>query len=130
MGDSVAEGTVLEWRVGPGDTVAVDDPLVEISTDKVDAELPSPVAGTVKEILVDADATVSVGSILCRIAAGAGAPAAATNGPVQPAPSRPSAPSLRQPPETAAMPRRWRAGSRAPTASTSARFRAPARVGG
>ena len=85
MGDSVAEGTVLEWRVGPGDTVAVDDPLVEISTDKVDAELPSPVAGTVKEILVDADATVSVGSILCRIAAGAGAPAAATNGPVQPA---------------------------------------------
>ena len=56
MGDSVAEGTVLEWRVAPGDTVAVDDPLVEISTDKVDAELPSPVAGTVKEILVEADA--------------------------------------------------------------------------
>ncbi|HEX2416472.1 MAG TPA: multifunctional oxoglutarate decarboxylase/oxoglutarate dehydrogenase thiamine pyrophosphate-binding subunit/dihydrolipoyllysine-residue succinyltransferase subunit, partial [Thermoleophilaceae bacterium] len=85
MGDSVAEGTVLEWRVKPGDTVAVDDPLVEISTDKVDAEVPSPVAGTVQEILVQADETVAVGSILCRIAAGAEAPAAAGDGPVQPA---------------------------------------------
>jgi 2-oxoglutarate decarboxylase len=82
MGDSVAEGTVLEWRVKPGDTVAVDDPLVEISTDKVDAEVPSPVAGTIAEILVEADQTVAVGSVLCRIAAGAGAGAA--NGPVQP----------------------------------------------
>src|SRR5215218_3594003 len=81
MGDSVAEGTVLEWRVKPGDAVGVDDPLVEISTDKVDAELPSPVAGTIAEILVDADETVAVGSVLCRIAAGAGAEAA---GHVQP----------------------------------------------
>jgi 2-oxoglutarate decarboxylase len=80
MGDSVAEGTVLEWRVKPGDPVAVDDPLVEISTDKVDAEVPSPVAGTINEILVDADETVAVGTVLCRIAAGA----AAANGPVQP----------------------------------------------
>src|ERR1044072_2135254 len=47
MGDSVAEGTILEWRVKVGDQVAVDDPLVEISTDKVDAEVPSPVAGTI-----------------------------------------------------------------------------------
>ncbi len=85
MGDSVAEGTVLEWRVAPGDSVAVDDPLVEISTDKVDAELPSPVAGTVKEILVQSDETVAVGTILCRIAAGAQAAAPAGNGPVQPA---------------------------------------------
>jgi multifunctional 2-oxoglutarate metabolism enzyme len=81
MGDSVAEGTVLEWKVQVGDAVGVDDPLVEISTDKVDAELPSPAAGTIAEILVEADATVSVGSILCRIAAGAEAAA----GPVQPA---------------------------------------------
>jgi multifunctional 2-oxoglutarate metabolism enzyme len=86
MGDSVAEGTVLEWRVKPGDAVAVDDPLVEISTDKVDAEVPSPVAGTIAEVLVEADQTVSVGTILCRITAGAGAtPDAAGNGPVQPA---------------------------------------------
>ena len=74
MGDSVAEGTVLEWRVKPGDTVAVDDALVEISTDKVDAEVPAPVAGTVQEILVEPDQTVQVGTALCRIAAGAGAP--------------------------------------------------------
>ena len=80
MGDSVAEGTVLEWRVKPGDQVAVDDPLVEISTDKVDAEVPSPVAGTITEILVDADQTVAVGSVLCRIEVGAGAP----QRPVQP----------------------------------------------
>ena len=75
MGDSVAEGTILEWRVKPGDTVNVDDPLVEISTDKVDAELPSPVAGTIAELLVEADDTVAVGTVLCRIAAGEGAPA-------------------------------------------------------
>ncbi len=96
MGDSVAEGTVLEWRVKPGDSVAVDDPLVEISTDKVDAELPSPVAGTVQEILVEADETVGVGTILCRIAAGAGAaPEASGNGPVQPAaePTEPATPA-------------------------------------
>ncbi|HEX2127528.1 MAG TPA: biotin/lipoyl-containing protein, partial [Thermoleophilaceae bacterium] len=80
MGDSVAEGTVLEWRVRPGDTVAVDDVLVEISTDKVDAEVPAPVAGTVAEIVVEADETIQVGAVLCRISAGAGAPA----GPVQP----------------------------------------------
>jgi multifunctional 2-oxoglutarate metabolism enzyme len=80
MGDSVAEGTVLEWRVQPGDSVAVDDVLVEISTDKVDAEVPAPVAGTVSEILVEPDSTIPVGSVLCRIAVGAGAPA----GPVQP----------------------------------------------
>jgi 2-oxoglutarate decarboxylase len=85
MGDSVAEGTVLEWRVKVGDEVAVDDPLVEISTDKVDAEVPSPVAGTIAEILVEADETVPVGAVLCRIAAGAGAGAGASNGPVQPA---------------------------------------------
>jgi len=82
MGDSVAEGTVLEWRVQVGDAVAVDDPLVEISTDKVDAEVPSPVAGTIAEILVEPDQTVAVGSALCRIAAGAAA--RATNGPLQP----------------------------------------------
>ena len=87
MGDSVAEGTVLEWRVKPGDSVEVDDPLVEISTDKVDAEVPSPVAGTIQELLVEADQTVSVGTVLCRIAAGDGAAPAqgpAGDGTVQP----------------------------------------------
>ncbi|MEJ7751132.1 MAG: multifunctional oxoglutarate decarboxylase/oxoglutarate dehydrogenase thiamine pyrophosphate-binding subunit/dihydrolipoyllysine-residue succinyltransferase subunit, partial [Thermoleophilaceae bacterium] len=83
MGDSVAEGTILEWRVAPGDTVAVDDPLVEISTDKVDAEVPSPVAGTITELLAEADQTVPVGTVLCRIAAG-DAPAAGST-PIAPA---------------------------------------------
>ncbi|MBD0282413.1 MAG: multifunctional oxoglutarate decarboxylase/oxoglutarate dehydrogenase thiamine pyrophosphate-binding subunit/dihydrolipoyllysine-residue succinyltransferase subunit [Thermoleophilaceae bacterium] len=92
MGDSVAEGTVLEWRVRPGDAVAVDDVLVEISTDKVDAEVPAPVAGTVAEILANPDDTVHVGAVLCRIAARADAPA----GPVQP-----SAPSAEAPPVAA-----------------------------
>ena len=81
MGDSVAEGTVLEWQMAVGDAVAVDDALVEISTDKVDAEVPSPVAGTIAEILVEPDSTVAVGAVLCRIDAGAGAP----HGAVQPA---------------------------------------------
>ena len=76
MGDSVAEGTILEWRKQIGDAVAIDDPLVEISTDKVDAEVPAPVAGTVAEILVEADQTVPVGTILCRISDGGGAVAA------------------------------------------------------
>src|SRR5215204_1939254 len=93
MGDSVAEGTVLDWRVKPGDEVAVDDPLVEISTDKVDAELPSPLAGTITEILVDADQTVTVGSVLCRIEAGATAP----SGPMQPS----AEPTETRPPATA-----------------------------
>src|SRR4029453_10203901 len=65
-GARVAEGIVLEGRVTVGDSVAVDDPLVEISTDKVDAEVPSPVAGTVQEILVEPDHTVAVASTLCR----------------------------------------------------------------
>ncbi len=75
MGDSVTEGTVLEWLKQVGDPVAVEEGLVEISTDKVDAEVPSPVAGTIAEILVQADETVPTGTVLCRIAAGAGAPA-------------------------------------------------------
>jgi 2-oxoglutarate decarboxylase len=79
MGDSVAEGTVLEWLKQVGDPVAADDPLVEVSTDKVDAEVPAPVAGTLAEILVEPDETVTVGTVLCRIAAGAGAEAPATS---------------------------------------------------
>ena len=108
MGDSVAEGTILEWLVKPGDTVAKDDPLVEVSTDKVDAELPSPVAGTVTELLVEPDETVAVGTVVCRIEAGEGAP----GGTVSPPPTRrrPSRrPRHRLPPATAmATPRRSR----------------------
>ena len=61
LGESVTEGTVTRWLKNVGDTVAVDEPLVEISTDKVDTEIPSPVAGVIEEILVAEDDTVEVG---------------------------------------------------------------------
>src|SRR5947209_6938075 len=72
MGDSVAEGTVLEWRKQEGDAVEADEPLVEISTDKVDAEVPSPVAGTVTRIHAGEGDTVAVGALLAEIATNGG----------------------------------------------------------
>jgi multifunctional 2-oxoglutarate metabolism enzyme len=68
MGDSVAEGTVLEWRKQEGDQVAADETVVEISTDKVDAEVPAPVAGTLVKILAAEGDTVAVGAVLAEIA--------------------------------------------------------------
>lgn len=73
LGESVTEGTVTRWLKSVGDTVEVDEPLVEISTDKVDTEVPSPVAGTIEEILVDEDEEVEVGAPLVRIGDGSGA---------------------------------------------------------
>jgi 2-oxoglutarate dehydrogenase E1 component len=84
MGDSVTEGTVLEWLKQVGDPIAVEEEIVEISTDKVDAQMPSPVAGTLEEILVQADETVPTGTVLCRIRTGVGAPAAAAAAPSAP----------------------------------------------
>ncbi|MFD2673968.1 2-oxoglutarate dehydrogenase, E2 component, dihydrolipoamide succinyltransferase [Gulosibacter bifidus] len=78
LGESVTEGTVTRWLKNVGDTVAVDEPLVEVSTDKVDTEVPSPFAGTLQEILVAEDETAEVGAILARIGDGAAAPAAAS----------------------------------------------------
>ncbi len=75
LGESVTEGTVTRWLKAVGDDVAVDEPLLEISTDKVDTEIPSPVAGTLQEILVQEDETVNVGAALARIGSGAAAPA-------------------------------------------------------
>jgi multifunctional 2-oxoglutarate metabolism enzyme len=67
-GESVTEGTILEWHVKLGDFIKVDDTIVEISTDKVDVELPSPASGTVAEILVEEGDTVSVGQVIARLA--------------------------------------------------------------
>jgi len=67
MGESITEGTLTKWLKKPGDTVSRDEPLFEISTDKVDAEIPSPAAGTLGEIKVEEGATVSVGTIVCSI---------------------------------------------------------------
>jgi 2-oxoglutarate dehydrogenase E2 component (dihydrolipoamide succinyltransferase) len=67
MGESVVEGTILNWLKSEGDTVDVDEALVEVSTDKVDTEIPSPVAGTLVKILVQEGDTVEVGTALCEI---------------------------------------------------------------
>ena len=67
LGESVTEGTITQWLKSVGDTVEVDEPLLEVSTDKVDTEVPSPVAGTIVEILADEDDTVEVGDVIVRI---------------------------------------------------------------
>jgi pyruvate dehydrogenase E2 component (dihydrolipoamide acetyltransferase) len=93
MGESIAEGTVSRWIKKVGDRVERDEPLLEISTDKVDAEIPSPTGGVLSEILVPEGQTVAVNSVLARISgekeAAAPQPAAAT----APAPQRPAPPS-------------------------------------
>ena len=82
LGESVSEGTVTRWLKAEGDHVNVDEPLLEVSTDKVDTEIPSPVAGTLQKIVVQIDQTVPVGAELAIIADSAAAPA-----PVAPAPA-------------------------------------------
>src|SRR6516165_12642096 len=74
-GESVTEGTILEWHVKVGDFIKANDTIVEISTDKVDVELPSPASGTVTEILIEEGETVTVGQVIARIAAQATPPA-------------------------------------------------------
>jgi len=75
LGESVTEGTVTRWLKQVGDSVAVDEPLLEVSTDKVDTEIPSPVAGTVVEITAAEDETVQVGGQLAVVGSGSAAPA-------------------------------------------------------
>jgi len=77
LGESVTEGTVTRWLKNVGDEVAVDEPLLEVSTDKVDTEIPSPVAGTLQEILAQEDDTVPVGADLAVIGEGASSEASA-----------------------------------------------------
>ena len=76
LGESVTEGTITQWLKSVGDTVEVDEPLLEVSTDKVDTEIPSPVAGTLVEILADEDDTIDVGAVIARIGDGNAKPAA------------------------------------------------------
>ena len=91
LGESVTEGTVTRWLKAEGDQIAVDEPLLEVSTDKVDTEIPSPVAGTLQKIVVAVDQTVAVGAELAIIEDGAAASAApvATSAPVAAAPTPP-----------------------------------------
>jgi pyruvate dehydrogenase E2 component (dihydrolipoamide acetyltransferase) len=99
LGESVTEGTVTRWLKSVGDTVEVDEALLEISTDKVDTEIPSPFAGVLQEILVQEDETVAVGSTLARI--GDSAPSAASDAPA-PAPQEAPAAEPAPAPEAAA----------------------------
>jgi len=75
MGESITEGTITKWLKNVGDTVARDEPIFEISTDKVDAEIPSPVAGTLTEIRVKEGATVTINTVVAVIGGGAASPA-------------------------------------------------------
>ena len=91
MGESIVEGTLTKWLKKPGDRVERDEPLFEISTDKVDTEIPSPAAGTLSEVLVEEGKTVGINTVVARIDSGAGAaakPAAAA--PAAPAPEAPA----------------------------------------
>ncbi|GAB4007420.1 2-oxoglutarate dehydrogenase, E2 component, dihydrolipoamide succinyltransferase [Glycomyces albus] len=81
LGESVTEGTVTAWLKQIGDSVEVDEPLLEISTDKVDTEIPSPAAGTLLEIKVNEDETAEVGSVLAIVGSGSAAPAPADSKP-------------------------------------------------
>src|SRR5688500_15905529 len=89
MGESIAEGTVSKWLKQVGDDVGRDEPLLEISTDKVDAEIPSPTAGTLAEIVVQEGATVEVGTVLAYVETEKGA--AAAKPAAAPAPAEPKA---------------------------------------
>src|SRR5271165_1072778 len=100
LGETVTEGTITRWMKSVGDTVARDEPLFEVSTDKVDSEVPSPVAGVLREILVPEGETVDVGVRLAVIGETA-APAAAPPGSAAPpaaAPQPPAAPAPAPPP--------------------------------
>src|SRR5689334_7357845 len=90
MGESIAEGTIVRWIKKVGDAIDRDEPLFEISTDKVDAEIPSPGAGVLLEIMVKEGETVPVNSVVARIGAAgekAAAPAAAAPPPAASAPA-------------------------------------------
>src|SRR2546429_3950805 len=116
-GESVSEGTILEWHVKVGDFIKATDTIVEISTDKVDLELPSPASGTVTEILIEEGETVTVGQVIARLAVGeerasdGGAAPEAPAAPAEETPTasaapepQPSAPAAQPPPAPARPP--------------------------
>ena len=107
LGESVREGTVTRWLKSEGDHVNVDEPLLEVSTDKVDTEIPSPVAGILTKIVVQIDQTVPVGAELAIIADGAAAPAPSAPVaavPAAPVTPPPAAPVVAPPAPVAAAP--------------------------
>jgi len=103
MGESIVEGTLTKWLKKPGEHVERDEPLFEISTDKVDTEIPSPAAGVLKEVLVEEGKTVAISTVVGRIEEGAGngasapAPAAAKQAPAAPPPAAAATPKAAEP---------------------------------
>ena len=145
LGESVTEGTVTRWLKNVGDRVEVDEPLLEVSTDKVDTEIPSPIAGVVEQILVQEDETVEVGTPLVTIGDGSGAadseaspaPAEAAPAPTQaeasPAEAAPqeapaAAPAAAPAPESAQQPQAEAAEVPSSAAETPAQAPEPAQV--
>ncbi|GAA3903282.1 2-oxoglutarate dehydrogenase, E2 component, dihydrolipoamide succinyltransferase [Microbacterium invictum] len=123
LGESVTEGTVTRWLKQVGDSVETDEPLLEISTDKVDTEIPSPFSGTLQEIVVAEDETVEVGAVLARIGSGAAAPAEApAPAPEAPAPAAPApdAPAAAAPAPAAPAPAAAAPAAPAPAAPAAA----------
>ncbi|MEN4446578.1 2-oxoglutarate dehydrogenase, E2 component, dihydrolipoamide succinyltransferase [Mycobacterium sp. SMC-18] len=137
LGESVTEGTVTRWLKKVGDSVEVDEPLVEVSTDKVDTEIPSPIAGVLLSITADEDDVVSIGGELAKIGAAGSAPAAApapeapapapapepaaapTPPPAPPAPAAPTPPPAPAPAPAPAAPAPAAPAAAAPAASSS-----------
>jgi 2-oxoglutarate dehydrogenase E2 component (dihydrolipoamide succinyltransferase) len=99
MGESIVEGTLTKWLKKPGDHVERDEPLFEISTDKVDTEIPSPAAGTLSEVMVEEGKTVGISTVVARIDEGGGTAPAASPAAAQPAAAQPAAaqPAAAQP---------------------------------
>lgn len=116
LGESVTEGTISRWLKAVGETVEVDEPLLEVSTDKVDTEIPSPVAGTLLEIRVAEDETAAVGAVLALVGDAAVAPPA----PAPAAPPAPPAPAVTAPASTPAAPPAPAAAPTAPAAPPAA----------
>jgi|SRR5579871_1966575 len=101
MGESIVEGTLTKWLKKPGDHVERDEPLFEISTDKVDTEIPSPAAGTLSEVLVEEGKTVGINTVVARIEDGAGNGASPAKA-AAPPPAKQAAPPAEQPRQAAA----------------------------
>src|SRR5207253_1641128 len=100
MGESIVEGTLTKWLKKPGDHVDRDEPLFEISTDKVDTEIPSPAAGTLAEVLVEEGKTVGINTVVARISEGAG-DGAGPGKPAEAAAPAPAAPAKAEPAKAA-----------------------------
>jgi 2-oxoglutarate dehydrogenase E2 component (dihydrolipoamide succinyltransferase) len=104
MGESIAEGTVSKWLKSVGETVQRDEPILEISTDKVDAEIPAPASGTIVAIEVQEGQTVEVGTIVAYIDTEGGAPSGNGSAPAKQAPAKPEAPAAAAAPAASAAP--------------------------